>query len=89
MAYMESRMDQIARTAAQVGAALRRRRRQLGLTQGALGEKTGLRQATVSALEKGEQGSQLRTLLDVMSVLNLEINIRERGAGSAKIEDLF
>ncbi len=82
-------MDQIARTAGQIGAALRRRRRQLGLTQAALGEKTGLRQATVSALEKGEQSAQLRTLLDVMSVLNLEISIRERSRAAAKIEDVF
>lgn len=74
-------MDQIVRTTKQVGAALRRRRRALNLTQEALGAKTTLRQATISSLENGEPGTRLRTLFDVLSALNLEIVIRRRARG--------
>ena len=81
-------MEQIARTPKQVGSAIRRRRRQTGLTQARLGEQTQLRQATISALESGEPGTQLRTLLDVMAALGLEIVIRERSTGP-DIEDVF
>lgn len=82
-------MQQIARTPNQIGAAIRRRRRALGLRQADLGAKTGLRQATVSALEKGEPGTQLRTLMDAMAALDLELVVRERTVAKEKIEDLF
>ena len=82
-------MEQIARTTKQIGAAIRRRRRVLNLRQGDLGAKTNLRQATISALENGEPGTQLRTLIDVMAALGLELVIRERSKVSEDIEDLF
>lgn len=83
-------MDQIARTSKQIGDALRRRRRALNLTQRDLGIKTSLRQATISAIENGEPGTQLRTLSDVLAALNLELVIRPRTKGSPiEIEDLF
>ncbi len=71
-------MEQIARTPKQIGAALRRRRRALDLTQSDLGDKTTLRQATISSLESGEPGTRLRTLFDILAALNLEIVIRPR-----------
>lgn len=83
-------MDQIARTPKQIGDAIRRRRRQLGLNQTSLGEKTKLRQATISAAEAGEPGTQLRTLCDVMAALDLEFVIRPRTKAAAHaIEDIF
>jgi HTH-type transcriptional regulator/antitoxin HipB len=83
-------MDQIARTPNQIGSALRRQRRQLGLSQTALGEKTKLRQATVSAAEDGEPGMQLRTLCAIMNALDLEFVIRSRTKGAAgEIEEIF
>lgn len=82
-------MEQIARTTKQLGAAIRRRRRQVSLTQAALCERTQLRQATISALENGERGMQLRTLIDVTTALGLEIVIRERVKAKADIEDIF
>lgn len=81
-------MEQIARTTKQIGASLRRRRRALSLRQGDVGDKTNLRQATISALENGEPGTRLRTLIDVMAALDLELVIRERSR-AADIEDIF
>ncbi len=83
-------MDQIARTAKQIGEIVRRHRRRRRTTQGALGSKAGLRQATVSKLEAGRPATQLRTLLDVLAALDLEIVIRPRTKASTKdIEDIF
>lgn len=46
--------DQIARTEKQLGAILRRARKQAGMTQTALANHIHLRQGTVSRLESGE-----------------------------------
>ncbi len=82
--------DQIARTPKQVGDAVRRRRRSQGLKQKDLGEKTNLRQATISALEAGEPGTQLRTLFDVLITLDMELVIRPRTKASTdELEELF
>ncbi|MGH7928065.1 MAG: helix-turn-helix domain-containing protein [Candidatus Binatia bacterium] len=82
-------MEQIARTSKQIGAAIRRSRRNAGLSQAELGNKINLRQATISALEKGEPGTQLRTVIDAMTALGLEMVIRDRSKAADKIEDLF
>jgi HTH-type transcriptional regulator/antitoxin HipB len=82
--------EQIARNEKQLGAILRRIRRQAGLTQGALGDRTHLRQGTISRLEAGEPAVQLKTLLAALSALDLELVVRARSKGStADIEDLF
>ncbi|MGH2602151.1 MAG: helix-turn-helix domain-containing protein [Geminicoccaceae bacterium] len=83
-------MEQIGRTAPQIGAIVRRRRRQHGLTQAQLGARIGLRQATVSKLEAGQPATQLRTLLDALAALDLEIVVRPRTKASPnEIEELF
>jgi HTH-type transcriptional regulator/antitoxin HipB len=83
-------VDQIARTTTQLGAALRRRRKQLGFSQEEIGSKIHLRQATISNLENGELGTKIGTLLEVLSALDLEIVVRPRTKGQlAEIEDIF
>ena len=83
-------MLQSARTAKQIGAIIRRSRRSAGMTQAALGAKIGMRQATISKLERGEPATQLVTLLDALSALGMEIIIDKRGRVVAKdLEDLF
>lgn len=82
--------DQIARNEKQLGALLRRARKQACLTQGALGDHIHLRQGTVSRLEAGEPAVQLRTLMAALSALDLELVVRPRSkASAADIEDLF
>jgi HTH-type transcriptional regulator / antitoxin HipB len=83
-------MDTIARTAKQLGAALRRFRRQKNMTQESLGQLMHARQATVSKLESGESGTQLGVLTDALAALDLELVVRPRSKGSTEqIEDLF
>ena len=82
--------DQIARNPKQAGDALRRRRRALGMTQTDIAGKTGLRPATISGVEAGEPGTQLRTLFDILTALDMEVVFRPRTkASTEKIEDLF
>ncbi|NEU96859.1 helix-turn-helix domain-containing protein [Bradyrhizobium uaiense] len=80
----------IARTEKQLGAILRRARRQAGLTQSGLGKQIHLRQGTVSRLEAGEPAVQLHTLMGALAALNLELVVRTRSkATSTDIEDIF
>jgi HTH-type transcriptional regulator/antitoxin HipB len=83
-------MEQIARTASQIGAALRRRRRNLSMTQADVGTHTHRRQGTISRLENGEPKIQLQTLVDVLTALDLELVIRPRTKTETRmIEDIF
>jgi HTH-type transcriptional regulator / antitoxin HipB len=83
-------MDQIARTPKQLGTILRRRRKDLGLSQEALTSRIHLRQATISALENSATDARLGTLFDALAALDLELVVRPRTKGSAKeIEDMF
>jgi len=83
-------MNTIARTPKQLGAGIRRYRRQKGLTQSSLGDQMHARQATVSKLESGEPATQLRILMDAVAALDLELVIRPRTKVTTQdIEDLF
>ena len=83
-------MKQIARTPKQIGAIIRRARRNARLTQTELGQRIGLRQATISRIEKGEDETKLSTFLDVLTALGLEIVIDKRTKASSKdLEDIF
>ncbi|HEY4345660.1 MAG TPA: helix-turn-helix domain-containing protein [Parvibaculum sp.] len=83
-------MTQVIRSPEQLGAALRRKRKQSRLSQGDLGGRVLLRQATISKLEDGSAGTKLGTLFDVLTALNLELVIRPRDkADPRSIEDIF
>lgn len=83
-------MQNNARTPAQIGALVRRARRTRRLSQKELGDKIGLRQATISKLEKGEPATQLSTLLDVLTALDLELAITDRKRSSKEdLEHIF
>ncbi|SDH95249.1 helix-turn-helix domain-containing protein [Roseospirillum parvum] len=83
-------MSQIARTPKQLGAILRRTRRNADLTQAQLGEKAGIWQETVSKIEGGQGATKVATIFDLLAALDLEIEIKPRSKGSAAdIEDVF
>lgn len=83
-------MDSIVRNPTAMGAALRRQRKKMRLSQGQLGERINLRQATISALEAGTADAKLSTLMDAIAALGLEIIVRSRSTASdADIETAF
>ena len=83
-------MKQRARTAKQIGAIIRRERKQRALTQAALGKRIGLRQATISKLEAGAPATRLKTLFDALAALELEFLVEQRGrAAPDDIERVF
>lgn len=80
----------IARSPQQLGAILRRYRKKGSLTQTDVATRTQLRQATISALENGEAGTQLKTLTDVLAALDLELVVQPRRKSKpSDIEDLL
>lgn len=66
-------------TTEELGAAIRRRRREAGITQRelALAAGTGLR--FVGELEAGKPGCQLGKALDVLHALGLRLELRAAG----------
>lgn len=81
-------MDLTARTAGQLGHALKRARKARGWTQSDISARTNLRVATISSLENGSAGTKLATVMAIMAVLGLEFRLAKRG-GSVEIEDIF
>ncbi len=75
-------MADLARSPKQIGNAIRRARKKCGMSQSELGEKTGLRQGTISLIESGHSAAKLETILAILSMLGLEFSIRERSAKS-------
>ncbi len=82
--------NHIARSEKQLGAILRRQRKLADLSQTQLGEKTHMRQATISKLEDGAPATQIKVLIAALAALDLELVVRPRSKGSAAdIEELF
>lgn len=82
-------MSDPARDPKQIGALIRRARKQRALSQQQLSEKTGLRQETISLIETGNAAARIETLLAVLSALDLEFQIapRSKDWSRAMIED--
>lgn len=71
-------MADLARSPEQLGNAIRRARKRCGMSQSQLGEKTGLRQGTISLIEKGHAPAKLETILAILAALELELQINDR-----------
>ena len=81
-------MSNLARNPKQIGNFVRRARKSRGWNQTQLGEKTGLRQETISLIEAGNPATRIDTLLSVLAALGLEFQIAPRSKGK-DIEDVF
>jgi HTH-type transcriptional regulator/antitoxin HipB len=82
-------MQAIVRTPLQLGNSIRQRRRELGLTQEQLAAKTGVRQRTISDIERSAT-ARIDTVLRALAALDLELVVRPRTKGSSQdIEKLF
>lgn len=81
-------MKQLARSPEQIGNLIRRARKKQGLSQAELGERAGLRQASISLLESGNPAIRLDNLLSVLVALDLDMNIGNRSQSSlSDLED--
>jgi HTH-type transcriptional regulator/antitoxin HipB len=80
----------LARTPKQIGTLIQRARRNRQMSQTDLGQRTGLRQSTISLIEQGNAATKVGTLLTVLAALDLEFRIASRSkAGPAEIEEIF
>lgn len=65
--------------AATFGAALRKRRKELGYTQAEVAALSGCSAAFLSALENGKETAELGRALRVLNVLALDLEAVKRG----------
>ena len=74
-------MDVVARTPAQLGAALKSARIRRGLSQTDAASSVGLKQKTVSSLENIGAKTSVETLYKMLSALDLELVVRDKDRG--------
>jgi HTH-type transcriptional regulator / antitoxin HipB len=68
----------IVRTPIELGNALRKRRRELGLGQEEVSGVIGVNRRVVGELERGKGTVQLQIAMDVARVLGLDIELKPR-----------
>lgn len=71
-------MQQIIRTSHQIGQLIQGRRRQLKLSQAALGACAGISQKRQSALELAPEKITVERLLRLLAAMNLELVVQEK-----------
>ncbi|RWM35750.1 helix-turn-helix domain-containing protein [Mesorhizobium sp.] len=81
-------MSDLARSPHQIGNLIRRQRKTLGLSQAQLGERAGLRQASVSLIETGNPAVRIDTLLALLAALDLEFRIAPRSRKALREQDI-
>jgi len=74
-------MNDLGRSPQQIGSVIRRARTRRGWSQTVLGEKSNLRQATISLIESGDSRARIDSLLAVLAALDLELQIASRSQG--------
>jgi HTH-type transcriptional regulator/antitoxin HipB len=73
-----SGMTAFIRNNRELGEAVRKARRDLGLRQVDLARKASVRQALISELENGATASRLDTVLKVLAALELDLSLVPR-----------
>lgn len=66
-------------TVAEIGAAIRAKRRAIGMRQGELASLAGVGARFLSEVENGKASAEIGKVLQVMRRLGLELTIRPRG----------
>jgi len=70
------------RTAAELGAAIRERRKRLGLDQAMLAQRIGASRQWIIGVERGHARAELGLVLRTLDALDLQLTV---GAGAADI----
>ncbi len=71
-------MDRILDTR-ELGNVIRKRRRELGYTQAFLANYAGVSASFLSELENGKETIQVGKMIDVLSLLGMDICLSKRG----------
>ncbi|PZV23448.1 MAG: transcriptional regulator [Cyanobium sp.] len=71
-------MWHVVRLPAQLGVALRSRRKELGLSQAEAAARGGLQQKTVSSLENDPQRCTIHSLYRLLAALGVELVLQPR-----------
>lgn len=83
-------MSELVRSPKQLGFAFRNARRAQALTQTDAANRACIRQGTLSQLENGLETTKLKTIMNLLRALDLELTVQPRSKGSHKdIEDMF
>ncbi len=64
-------------SAASIGPAIRRYRKEAGLTQGQLAELAGLNRTYLAELEQGKETAQVRRILHVLKLLGVRATLQK------------
>ena len=72
------------RTATDIGAAIRQKRKALGLDQGTLAERVGVSRQWVVDVEKGKPRAALRLVLRTLEVLGVELWTEESAPAAVR-----
>ncbi len=86
---MKTALGQIVRLPRQLGAIIQTERLRRNMTQQELASLAGTQQKTVSAIENGNPGTKLDTLLGVIAHLDLDMQLIPRTEDKTSIEDIF
>lgn len=80
--FVDIRSRMLIRTPADLGAAIRQRRRQLGLDQATLAERIGVSRQWIIAIEQGRSRAELGLVLRALDALDIRLD-----AGIAESRD--
>ena len=73
---------QLTKSAADLGAAIRERRRELKLTQDDLALSIGVNRKVIGQLERGKKTVHVEIVLQAARAVGLDIGVRARGESS-------
>lgn len=79
----------LIRTPTDLGAAIRDRRRRLGLDQEELADKVGVRRQWIIAIEKGKPRAEIGLVLRALQALDLRLSIGPPGDDSPTAKRLI
>jgi len=77
-------MDYKIAMATQLSSLLKNTRKQLGFTQKEMGEKLGVSQVMVAKIEANPQGARFERILQMLSILQMDLIVRERKSKPAQ-----
>lgn len=65
-------------SSSELGEAVAQARKSSKLTQADVSKKAGLRQATISKVERGDEGVRFDTVLSILASMDMEIVVRHK-----------